>query len=320
MASAQRTRGRRRRLRVLLGGAVVLTALTAATAGASTPTSTDARSQNPSFLLDRGRYTSFEAADPDVQLFPGDINNGGQIVGEYIRPDSESGFVRDRHGRITVFDAPGARGTEAVKINNRGQIVGSWSENTPTVNDPDAKVHGYLRDRGRTITIDAPGAALTTAFGVNDRAQVVGYSQDAAGAIHAYLWDKGRFTNIDVPGASVTQPIDINNRGQIVGLYLDPAGAIHGYLWDKGRVTAVDAPGGPITLLFGINDRGQVVGSSYSDPAGTIRHGFVLRKGVKGPFTAVDFPGAPRTVANGINDRGQIVGAYENPRPAPTRS
>jgi hypothetical protein len=49
-------------------------------------------------------------------------------VGEYIRPDSESGFVRDRRGRITVFGIPGAKGTEAARINDRGQIVG-LSEN-----------------------------------------------------------------------------------------------------------------------------------------------------------------------------------------------
>jgi hypothetical protein len=31
----------------------------------------------PGFLLDRGRYTSFEAPDPDVQLIPLGINNAG---------------------------------------------------------------------------------------------------------------------------------------------------------------------------------------------------------------------------------------------------
>jgi hypothetical protein len=140
----------------------MLTALTAATAVASVPpvepqapqptrlgtgqrTGPNPLGQFPGFLLDRGRYTAFEAPDPGVQLVPFDINDHGQITGEYLRPDSESGFVRDRRGRFTVFDVPGAMGTEAAKINDHGQVAGNFSENTPFVNDPAAKVHGYLR-------------------------------------------------------------------------------------------------------------------------------------------------------------------------------
>jgi hypothetical protein len=50
--------------------------------GARSGGSTGPRSQFPAFVLDRGRYESFEASDPTVQLFPGGINNRGVIVGE----------------------------------------------------------------------------------------------------------------------------------------------------------------------------------------------------------------------------------------------
>ena len=141
MAAISRTT-LRRRLGVLVAGAAVVTALTAATAGAWTPaqvgrvelqhlpdtatlgatsrTATDAagavgaagvrarsgdptspRTQFPGFVLDRGRYTTIEAPEPGVLQYPFDINDGGQISGEYVRvgsdglPDSESGFLRD---------------------------------------------------------------------------------------------------------------------------------------------------------------------------------------------------------------------------------
>jgi hypothetical protein len=45
------------------------------------------------------------------------------IVGEYIRPDSESGLRRDPRGRITTFDIPGVADTEAADINDRGVIA-----------------------------------------------------------------------------------------------------------------------------------------------------------------------------------------------------
>jgi uncharacterized membrane protein len=59
--------------------------------------------------------------------------------------------VRDRRGRITTFDVPGAMGTEAVKINDFGAIAGNYSDNTLQVNDPAARVHGYLQERRRAV-------------------------------------------------------------------------------------------------------------------------------------------------------------------------
>jgi hypothetical protein len=118
MASTART-NLGRRLRLAVAGAAVATVLTTATA------STTPRSQFPAFLLDRGSYTSFEAPDPDVRLNPLGINNRGVTT----NPDSLSGRMytpTDRRGRITVFDIPGAKGTEAARINDRGQVVGLY--------------------------------------------------------------------------------------------------------------------------------------------------------------------------------------------------
>jgi probable HAF family extracellular repeat protein len=350
-----------RRLRLAVAGAAVATALTVATAAASPPTpmgvqaaglsrlevsdfgsgldaglrtrsdsGSGPRSPFPAFLLDRGRYTTFEAPDPEVRLIPYGINNRGVIVGEYIRvgpdglPDSESGFLRDRRGRFSVFDLPGAKGTEVVRINDRGQLVGEYSQDTPIVNDS-ARVRAYLWDRGKLTRIDAPGAVVTNAVGVNNRAQVVGAYWEDDGTAHGYLWERGRMTTIDVAGAAATQPLAINDRGQVVGNYFDDLtlrpGTVHGYLLDRGKVTRIDAPDAPVTLPYDINNRGQIVGSTLAptqeDPLAGAR-GFLLAKGATGPFTPVGFPGAPRSVANGLNDRGQIVGRYENPNATPS--
>jgi probable HAF family extracellular repeat protein len=305
--------------------AVAVATLTAAIAEAPAASSSP-RSPFPGFLLDRGRYIPFEAPDPRVQIFPTGINNRGEIVGEYIIASrKESIMLRDRRGRITSFDVPGARGTEATDINDRGQIVGTYSEDTPIVNDS-ATPRAYVLDRfgrGKFTRIDFPGAPQTFASGINNRGQVVGGYLDAKGRPHGYRWDKGLFTTIDVPDAVATAATDINDRGEMVGFFgddpNDPTAATgaRGFLLSRGDFTTFDAPGVAITQPSSINNRGQIVGFTVSDPTGTELHGFLLAKGPAGPFTPIDFPGAPNTVAGGINDRGQIVGAYENTAAAP---
>jgi probable HAF family extracellular repeat protein len=314
-----------RRLRLPIATTALVATLTVAIAEAPAA-SFSPSSPFPGFLLDRGRYIPFEASDPSVQLGPAGINNRGEIVGEYIVASSkESILLRDRRGMITSFDVPGAQGTEATDINDRGQIVGTYSEDTPIVNDS-ARPCAYVLDRfgrGKFTRIDFPGASLTAASGINNRGQVVGGYLDAEGRPHGFLWDKGRFTTIDGPGAVATQATDINDRGEMVGFFgddpNDPTAATgaRGFLLSRGDFTTFDAPGVAFTQPSSINNRGQIVGSTFSDPNGTELHGFLLAKGPAGPFTPIDFPGAPNTVAFGINDRGQIVGVYENPDAAP---
>jgi probable HAF family extracellular repeat protein len=308
----------------LVASAVVAATLTVAMAAAAAASSSPS-SPFPGFLLDRGRYIPFEAPDPGVRIVPIGINNRGEIVGEYIRPRSESGMLRDRRGRITSFDVPGARGTEGVDINDRSQIVGTYSEDTPIVNDS-ARPRAYLLDHGEVTRIDFPRAAATMALGVNNRRQVVGQYVDAQGKAHGYRWENGRFTTIDVPGASITAAGDINDRGEIAGLFsddpIDPTGlatSVRGFLLSGGDFTTFDAPGVLFTQPKSLNKRGQIVGFTASDAVLTDAHGFLLAKGPSESFTPIDFPGAPRTVAFGINDRGQIVGIYENPDATPDR-
>jgi uncharacterized membrane protein len=299
------------------------------------PPEASPRSYQPGFVLDGGRYRAFDSPDPSVGLFPTGINNRGEITGEYLRPDGESGLYRDRRGRISSFDVPGAMGTEAVRISDRGQIVGEYSNDTPFVNES-AAVHAYVTDRGRFVRLDVPGAELTNALGVSDRGWVVGAHVEKGTPrnpdgtyqeFHGYLWRDGRFRTIDVPGARGTELYEINDRGDIVGVYAGRRlGEQHGFLLDRrGRITEIDVPGGQYTIPFGLNDRGQVVGYTVDigpDGIPTNIHGFALLRGVNGPVTRVDFPGAPQTAALGINDRGRIVGAYENPNlaPSPQRS
>jgi probable HAF family extracellular repeat protein len=123
-------------------------------------------------VLDRGRFTRLD--------FPGslssqalDINDRGQVVGEYKDADGVfHGYVWER-GRFRTIDVPGRATTSASGINNRGQIVG-LSSSDPA--DP-TTIRGFLLAKGAKgpfTTISRPGATVTVPFDINNRGQLVG--------------------------------------------------------------------------------------------------------------------------------------------------
>ena len=270
----------------------------------------------PGFLREAGRYRTVAVPGTVTETFAASINNRGQIAGGYDLGTARDfhGFIRDRRGRITRVDVPGAAGTTITKINDRGSVVGNFSATNP---DPQqgTDTRGFLLDRGRFVRIAVPGAARTQAFGLNDRGQVVGQYNAADGTIHGYLWQDGRYTTIDRPGAAGTATTDINNRGQIIGAYADAAGVYHGFLLEQRRYTTFDVPGAPYSAPYDINNRGQIVGIA-GVPDQEI-HGFLLADGVGGRPITIEFPGSAATFAFGLNDLGQIVGTYTNANATP---
>jgi probable HAF family extracellular repeat protein len=309
--------------------AVMLTVFTAggSVAAASTPAPTQdgvtrPRTPVPAFLLERGRYTRFDAPRAGLETGATGVNNRAVIVGTYVESNADGtfhGFRRDARGRFTTIDVPGAAATAVSKVNDRGQIVGRYYRTSP-IRGPEARSRGFLLDGRRFVRIDVPGARETQAVGINNRGQVVGQYQTADGVYHGFRWERGRFTTVDLPGAGGTSLVDINDRGVILGTAGDPVttGSADGFVLDRGRFTTFRAPGVPITLARDINNRGQIVGFTIRDVALTGARGFLLDRGVKGRFVAIDVPGAPRSAALGLNDIGAITGYYENTSAAPS--
>jgi probable HAF family extracellular repeat protein/YD repeat-containing protein len=348
MALITRTQ-RGRGLRLAVAGGVLLTALTTATATAAPPTptgvsaperprlgaaasatpssragaSTRPRTPIPGFLLERGRYTRFDAPDAVVQTVPFGINNRGVIVGKHTDAAGvDHGFRRDARGRFVTIDVPGGVPTQLTKINDRGQIVGRY-ETIPGV----YSFRGFLLTDGRLVRLDVPGAMYTQPLGINNRGQVVGEYRTPDGRSHGFRWERGRFTTIDKPDAPATSLVDINDRGQILGATADPAdgaglAALRPFVLDRGRFVSFRAPDAPATIPYDLNNRGQIVGytaaPTATDPFLAGARGFLLARGARGPFTPIDVPGAPRSVAYGLNDADAIVGQYENTAATPS--
>ena len=71
---------------------------------------------------------------------------------------------------FTILDVPGASLTEAIGINNAGQVVGVLGDSSGQ--------HGFINTGGTFTTLDVPGAGLTDANGINNAGQVVGFFSD----------------------------------------------------------------------------------------------------------------------------------------------
>src|SRR5947207_330061 len=116
-----------------------------------------------SIPLSAQTITSFDAPDAGTGSLQGTfvtspliINPDGVIAGWAV--DSAfvyHGFLRDKNGVITTFDAPGAgtgagQGTLSFAISPRGEITGFYFDGTNAV-------RGFLRDEeGVITTFDVP--------------------------------------------------------------------------------------------------------------------------------------------------------------------
>jgi hypothetical protein len=219
------------------------------------------------FLLREGRFSRIEVPGAFITV-PLGINDRGQVVGGWVGPDATvdsatgeygptHGFVWEQ-GRVTKFDVPGSTDTSAYEINNRGEIVGHFS-------DADGAQHAYIQRAGGVTVLDhpdateAPGMTGTRGVGIDDRGRIVGSYGDDAGTLRAYRWADGEFTTIHPRGALNSEASQIDDRGRIAGRYLDSTPKLRSFVLNAGSLTRIDVPGWCDTAAFGLADTGQIL-------------------------------------------------------------
>jgi hypothetical protein len=204
---------------------------------------------------------TYEAVNYPHAAFPIDINDLGQIVGQYVDGSGVThGFeMSDRH--FTTIDVPfaGSKGTYVESINNSGEVVGSWSDGGIS--------QGFTLIDGTYTSFDYPGATYTFAEDVNSQGDIVGtYISPDSNGDQGYLLSGGTYTSIEFPGAVNTEAIAINDSGVIVGVYFT-SDLTQGFVLSGGVYTTLAIPGEPYTFLDDINNNGVVLGT-YQDAAG----------------------------------------------------
>jgi probable HAF family extracellular repeat protein len=149
---------------------------------------------------------------------------------------------------FTVINAPGSTSTNALGINNSGQIVGYYTDSAGTQ-------HGFLDTNGNFTTLPF----LPT--GINNVGQIVGLSSNGL-----VLDTSGAITNIALPGFNGfpgyigTRLAKINDLGQIVGNYIDQSFTERAFVYTTGTFTflpmyVIDSS----VTVQSINNAGQIL-------------------------------------------------------------
>ena len=268
--------------------------------------------------------------------FPQQILNSGTVVGYYVDTDGMAhGFIRSVRGTYTIIDVPGAAGTQAYGINDKGTVVGWWFEPLTTKG---SVYHGYLRDKDGNLTyFDVPGAApflpqsgsplvvIPLPLSINRGGTVFGSDVDEYGVYHCFVRSPdGGIVTFDAPGAgtgpgqgTIGDTNGINRAGASSGGYYSADGVTHGFVRDpEGTITSFDGPGAGTTKGNGsvaemINDAGTIPGVSLDNNG--LNHAFIrysdgtfVTFGVTGAGTA---PGQG-TLATAANVAGITAGTY----------
>jgi probable HAF family extracellular repeat protein len=262
------------------------------------------------FIYSGGKVTTFSVKVAHVSgTWPTGINDSGWVVGYFQDATGTHGFLRNPG--YTVLDAPGAgagngQGTQALSINNVGEIAGVYF-------DSDSVEHGFVRDAsGNYTSFDVPGGSAVINAYINQAGTVAGtYNYKAVGAnyTYGYVMDaSGVITTFQVPGSRAGNTVTgINSTGVVAGEYyptLDP----QGYTRDQdGNITAFDISG--YLWTAGIEDSGTVVGT-YQVANSVTRRGWQITESGAVSYFKDPSAGSQGTNAYCVSGNGHIAGYY----------
>lgn len=155
------------------------------------------------------------------------INNSDETVGYYasnqLGTNGQTAYSQ-AGGAFTNVNSllPANDGSQAVGINNAGNIVGFYLIGADSI--------GFLDAGGTISTIDPFGSAFTQALGINNSGEIVGIYLDPMGFQHGYVDNGGVFTSFDPQGSVSTTINGLNDVGQIVGFYTDANDNVIGFV------------------------------------------------------------------------------------------
>ena len=150
------------------------------------------------FLLTNERVVLLRFPDSIVTVAYG-INDLDQIVGAAVGDRYAPGFLYASGTFTPIQFLGGDDYTEALDINNRGQIVGAFAGG------------GFVLTDGQFDTLNI---ADTLPYGINDAGHIVG----GLGP-YGFVYDGTTTTILYVPGSTHTEARGINDAGDVVGSF-----------------------------------------------------------------------------------------------------
>lgn len=195
---------------------------------------------------------------------------------------------------------------EAHGINNRGEVVGTWSTGQPHYSQyAFLYANGVITDLGTISSGKGNSYDYAIAYAINNTNQIVGQgTTNSYNDYHAFLDTNNVMVDLDDTGQAWSSANAINNKGEIVGEFTTSLGLIHGFVYTNGGFLDIGTlSGGAYSSAKGVNDSGVVVGES-SDFSGNT-YAFVYSNGVMASLGTL---GGDYSCAMAINNSGVIVG------------
>lgn len=209
------------------------------------------------------------------------VNESGLTVGVNYDPNSGScqGY---RYVSGTMYQVGSSQGSEALAVNNNGQIVGrSYGSNGS---------YAFLSNGVTTVDLNSSintssGWTLYSGQAINDSGMIAGTGTRKSGGYGGYVYNGGSVTAI---GAFAKQPYSIpygiNNSGQVVGTSSGhkTCDGTTPFLYYNGTTTDLNTlitanSDWILTEAGDINNSGQIVGTGWFGSTGNYKqHAYLL--------------------------------------------
>jgi hypothetical protein len=195
------------------------------------------------------------------------INSAGAAAGWCTSTSTGlyTGFVYSK-GKFTSIDFPKSNGTQAIGINDKGDVVGLYLDSSNTQ-------HGYSKIGSKYTSFDVSGAEDAEGWDINDKGEMAVFAISTAGGSVSYIYNGKKFTQIKDPneGSDGTIIRSIDNNGDIAGTYFNSSGDEIGFLLYKGTYYDVaDPKADNDTRADGLNDKLEIVGRYENSADDTI--------------------------------------------------
>jgi len=241
------------------------------------------------------------------------LNDRGQVVGSAeTRPGKTHAFLWEKGQMRDLGVPPGTDMSEAVRITNRGLVVGVAGRANVLPYHEHLVVwrrHGSIRDLGTPWSSPeavAQGGAATFVGGVNEHGEIVGSTVPDHVGERSFLWD-GRSLRSLPPRSARSEALDANASGRVIGWTYRESN-FRAVTWERGQMRLLPLPPGRKgAFTSAINDEGEIVGYGWANRE-VDNHAVLWRIG-----TVIDLGtlGGTQSEAEAINNRRQIVGTSE---------
>jgi hypothetical protein len=185
------------------------------------------------------------------------INKSGAAAGfcTSTKTGLYTGFVYAA-GKFTAINFPKSTGTQAIGINDAGDVVGAYL-------DSGSVQHGFVKKGAKYTSIDVSGDTLPYAWAINNKGQMVVFALNSANGYDSFVYNGKTFKKIADPKAGPTGTIarTLNGKGDVAGAYFDSNGDEIGFLFHGGKYyDVIDPKATTQTKPDGVNDTLEMVG------------------------------------------------------------